>query len=230
MDLESTALYLGPALAQGMQSDPFMSSFRLLISSQNRLTDVLTRFLGTEGGFNSLASSIGYLAAQTGLAQMFGIENPLRAESAYRAMVDQFYPARSGLEPYLMYKMHSYVSKYNTVTDALNTRDPWTMKPYQQTELIAQLARSNVLSLDEMQQLGDSKSDAYSKVRSAEEASILWRKDDGVEVSLGTKSIPCKRNTQTIITVNISENPNNYGMGLTIIDEPMKTGDYITFE
>ena len=49
-------------------------------------------------------------------------------------------------------------------------------------------------------------------------------------MSFGTKSIPCKRNTQTIITVNISENPNNYGMGLTIIDEPMQTGDYITFE
>lgn len=75
-------------------------------------------------------------------------------------------------------------------------------------------------------------SNAYydTEYQETEEASILWRKDDGVEVSLGTKSIPCKRNTQTIITVNISENPNNYGMGLTIIDEPMKTGDYITFE
>lgn len=75
-------------------------------------------------------------------------------------------------------------------------------------------------------------SNAYydTEYQETEEASILWRKDDGVEVSLGTKSIPCKRNTQTIITVNISENPNNYGMGLTIIDEPMKTGDYMTFE
>ena len=75
-------------------------------------------------------------------------------------------------------------------------------------------------------------SNAYydTEYQETEEASILWRKDDGVEVSFGTKSIPCKRNTQTIITVNISENPNNYGMGLTIIDEPMQTGDYITFE
>ena len=75
-------------------------------------------------------------------------------------------------------------------------------------------------------------SNAYydTEYQETEEASILWRKDDGVEVSFGTKSIPCKRNTQTIITVNISENPNNYGMGLTIIDEPMIIGDYITFE
>lgn len=222
MDPESAALILGPSIAQGMQSDPYMSTLRLLISSQNRMTDVLTKFLGTEGGFNSLASSIGYLAAQTGLAQMFGIENPLRVESAYRAMVEQFYPARSGLEPYLMYKMHNYVSKYNTATDALNTRDPWTMKPYRQTELIAQLSRSNVLSLDEMQQLGDSKSDAYSKVRSAEEASILADK------FLGISDIASALNMINVMggTSNIKENSRMFKEYIsTLVSEGLSMGE-----
>lgn len=226
MELESTALILGPSIAQAMQSDPFMSTLRLLISSQSRMTEVLTRFLGTEGGsfggFNSLASSIGYLVAQTGLAQMFGIENPLRVESAYRAMVEQFYPARSGLEPYLMYKMHNYVSKYNTATDALNTRDPWTMTPYQQTELIAQLSRSNVLSLDEMQQLGDSKSDAYSKVRSAEEASILADK------LLGIRDIASALNMINVMggTSDIKENSRMFKEYIsTLVSEGLSMGE-----
>lgn len=228
MEPDVIASKAAPAIMQGMQTDPLMAMLGVLISSQSRIAEVLTNLFSgfgltsPAGQVNTLASTFSYLFGQTSIAQMFGIENPLRAQSGYKAIVDQFYPARAGMDPYLMYDAYRYVSSYNKITDALNTTDPWTLRPFQQTELIAQLSRSNMFTLDELKQLGDKDSEAFSKVRSAEEAVITADK------LLGIKDMASALNVMNIMggTSNIKENAKIFKEYIaTLVSEGLSMGE-----